>query len=91
VSLDNETSDFYSVIQVQAEDRVGLLYAISQALNDLDLNLVSAKIATEKGAAIDSFNVATAEGGKITDPRDQKLIEAQIEAAVRTHFTTPSN
>lgn len=89
VSLDNETSDFFTVIQVQTEDRVGLLHAIAQALTELDLDLVSAKIATEKGAAIDSFNVTTVDGEKIRGSQEQKLIVDRIEAAVRTHFTPP--
>jgi [protein-PII] uridylyltransferase len=82
IHFDNETSETRTIVQAEAEDRVGLLYAISQVLNDLDLDIYVAKISTEKGAAIDSFYIAEEDGGKITDPERQKTIERKLRAAI---------
>lgn len=82
IHFDNETSETRTIIQVEAEDRVGLLYAISQVLNDLDLDIYVAKISTEKGAAIDSFYVAEQDGSQITEPERQKAIERKLRAAI---------
>ena len=70
------------MIEVEAEDRVGLLFAISQALVGLRLDLILAKIVTEKGAAIDSFYVTEIGGGKILDPDRQDAIVKSLEEAV---------
>ena len=74
VSVDNRASQHFSVIDVRAEDRIGLLYAIASQLAALKLEITLAKVATEAHRAIDSFYV-TREGAKLTDP-------GQIEAAV---------
>ena len=49
----------YAVIDVETEDRVGLLYALSQTLSELRIDISVAKISTEKGAAMDSFGYAS--------------------------------
>lgn len=82
VHFDNETSETRTIVQVETEDRVGLLYAISQVLNDLELNIYVAKISTEKGAAIDSFYIAEEDGSKITEPERQRSIERKLRSAI---------
>ena len=82
LAFDNVTSESRTVMDVETEDRVGLLYAISQALHDLDLDLSVAKIVTEKGAAIDSFYVAEEDGSKIVAPDRQKQIERKLRSAI---------
>ena len=81
IEVDNETSDTRSVIDLQAEDRVGLLYDISRALADLNLNLSLAKILTEKGAAVDSFYATERHGGKILDPGRIKAVKHKLRLA----------
>ncbi|MEP6662529.1 MAG: [protein-PII] uridylyltransferase [Verrucomicrobiota bacterium] len=82
VDWDNETSETRTVLQIETEDRIGLLYAVSQALNDLHIDIHVAKVSTEKGAAIDSFYVAEDDGGKITAPERQKSIAKKLTAAI---------
>ncbi|MGA2751121.1 MAG: [protein-PII] uridylyltransferase [Verrucomicrobiota bacterium] len=83
VELDNTTSDFRTIIDIQAEDRVGLLYDISRALADLNVNVYLAKISTEKGAAIDSFYIAERGGSKVLDPERQKAVKHKLRHAVQ--------
>src|SRR5262249_376036 len=67
VNFDNEASESRTAIEVETEDRVGLLHVISQALAEVDLNITAAKIVTEKGAAIDTFYVSEQDGQKVLD------------------------
>jgi [protein-PII] uridylyltransferase len=82
IRFDNQTSDYYTVLEVQTEDRVGLLYMISQALSELRLEIAIAKIATEKGAAIDSFYVFIPDQGKITSSDHQREIMDKLRTAI---------
>jgi [protein-PII] uridylyltransferase len=82
VHFDNETSESRTAVEVETEDRVGLLHAISLGLAEMNLNISAAKIVTEKGAAIDTFYLNENEGGKILDPGRQSFIERKIRHAI---------
>ena len=79
ISIDSETHPVYTLVDIQTPDRLGLLYRILKILGGANLNIALSRIATEKGAAIDSFYVVNAEGRKIKDRESilnlQKLLE----------------
>jgi [protein-PII] uridylyltransferase len=89
IHFDNEASEARTLIEIETEDRVGLLYAISEVLAEFDLDISAAKILTEKGAAIDSFYVRELDGGKILAPERQKSIEGKLEKAIRSLDEAP--
>ncbi|MFA6544727.1 MAG: [protein-PII] uridylyltransferase [Limisphaerales bacterium] len=89
ILFDNETSDTRTVIDVETEDRVGLLYTLSQTLSELGLDISVAKISTEKGAAMDSFYVGEANGDKILSPVRQHAIEGRLRTAL-VNFDRPA-
>lgn len=66
VRIDNEISSQSTVIEVQTEDQLGLGYLIAKALADLGLNIISAKLSTERNHAFDVFYVQTHAGEKVT-------------------------
>jgi [protein-PII] uridylyltransferase len=80
VSVDNTASDFATVIEVGASDRLGLLYDITRTFADLKVDVHLAKVATYEGRVVDSFYVRDAIGGKLTDDPDE------IERALRVRL-----
>jgi [protein-PII] uridylyltransferase len=83
IYLDNDASETRTFIEVETEDRIGLLYTISQVFTELDLDISAAKIVTEKGAAIDSFYIREVDGGKILDMARQRAIEERLSKAIQ--------
>jgi [protein-PII] uridylyltransferase len=82
IRFDNEASDTRTLIEIETEDHLGLLYMISQTLAKLSVDIVRARIVTERGAAIDSFYVTELNGGKILSPERQLRIEDQLRTAI---------
>jgi [protein-PII] uridylyltransferase len=79
---DNDASETRTLIEIETEDRIGLLYTIAQTLTELELDISAARICTEKGAAIDSLYVQEIGGGKILAPERQKHIERRLRQAI---------
>ncbi len=91
IHFDNEVFDSRTLIEIQTEDRLGLLYAISQTFTELSLDISGARIVTERGAAIDSFYLSELDGGKVESPERRKLIERGLRQAIqRLGTATPS-
>jgi len=65
ISIDQRSSRTHSLLDVQTPDYPGLLYRIACAIADTGLNLVSARVTTEKGAALDTFYLCDKNGKKI--------------------------
>lgn len=82
ITFDNEISKSRTVIEVQTENRAGLLYTITNTLTELGLDISFAKISTEKGAAIDSFYVQDQSGRQITEPERLAQIETKLRDAL---------
>ncbi len=68
VEFDNEVSDSYTVVDVFATDKVGLLYQITRTLKELGLYIAVSKIATKVDQAADVFYIHDIFGQKIIDP-----------------------
>ena len=75
-------SETRTLIEIETEDHLGLLYMISQTLAKLAVDIVSARIVTERGAAIDSFYVCELNGGKIVSLERQVAIERRLREAI---------
>jgi [protein-PII] uridylyltransferase len=82
IQFDNSSSADRTLVEITTEDRVGLLYVISQALAELGLDISLAKISTEKGAAIDTFYVTHCYEGKITSPALQDKIRTKLMGVI---------
>ncbi|TAL10864.1 MAG: [protein-PII] uridylyltransferase [Nitrospirae bacterium] len=82
VQVDNDTSDRYTIIDVFADDRQGLLYVIARAIFDLGLSVHAARISTKLDQVVDVFYVTDRTGGKIVDLGRCKLISEEMTARI---------
>ena len=78
VEIDNVVSDRYTVIDVFATDKVGLLYEITRTLNELGLYIAVSKISTKVDQVADVFYVSDIFDQKITDPNKLENIRAVL-------------
>ncbi len=63
----NDPSSRFTLLEVQAADRLGLLYDLLGAINKVGVQVMLSRIATDKGAAFDSFYLVDRDGGRLTD------------------------
>lgn len=78
VTVDNDASDFFTVIEIGAADRIGLLYDITRTLADSGLDVHVAKVATYTGRVVDAFYVRDRLGRKVTDPAQATDVEGLL-------------
>ncbi len=79
VSCDNEASPSTTMIEIHAMDEPGLAHKIASALVSLRLDIVCAKIATEKSDALDVFYVTDADGLKLSESATRAVESALME------------
>lgn len=67
VIIDNDASDFFTIIEVFADDQAGLLFQITRTLSDFQLDIHIAKISTKADQIADTFYVRDLGGQKAED------------------------
>jgi [protein-PII] uridylyltransferase len=82
VTFDNRISDNATVIEVRAPDRIGVLYRITRAIAEVDLDIRSAKVQTQGPDVVDSFYLRDHNGEKVLDPGYLVEIERSILSAL---------
>ena len=85
VEIDNDASDYSTVVEVGGPDRIGLLYDITSALAELTLDVHLAKVATYEGRVIDAFYVRDSLGRKVTDPKQVHEIASTVRTRLGGH------
>jgi [protein-PII] uridylyltransferase len=78
VTINNQWSELYTVIEVSGLDRPGLLYQLTTALSKLNLNIASAHVATFGERARDVFYVTDLLGAQISAPTRQAAIKSAL-------------
>ena len=81
ILIDNSWSNRFTVIEASGLDRPGLLYDLTRAISDLNLNIASAHIATFGERAVDVFYVTDLVGHKITNTSREAAIRRRMRAA----------
>jgi len=77
VHLDQESSDKFTIIEVQAEDQLGLLYKITRVISGQGLDIHLAKVSTRANKVFDTFYLRDPEtGGKANSEKMSRLLKA---------------
>ena len=84
VKINNLDSDFYTIIEITGEDRLGILYEITDALTDFGCNFHFARISTLGNRIVDVFYVQDEYGEKI---KEKNKID-QLKRTVLQHLTS---
>ena len=80
--FDDAASTTATVVEVHARDRSGVLYRLSRAFAELDLDVRTAKIQTMGDLIVDAFYVTHADGALVTDPQLRAELERSLLHAV---------
>jgi len=83
VTSDNAASAASTVVEVRAEDTLGLLHRITAALFELELDVVAARVSTFGNQVVDAFYVRdAATGGKVLDQERLNRISNRVARAI---------
>ena len=82
VRADNSSSERFTILDIFAADRLGLLYTISRTLFELGLSVSVAKISTHLDQVVDVFYVTDREGRKIDNPERLEQIRRRLLEAI---------
>ena len=81
IGVHNDASDFFTVVEVGAPDRIGLLFDVTRTLAELHLDVHLAKVATYGHRVVDVFYVRDDLGRKVEDP--ERIAELERAVAAR--------
>jgi [protein-PII] uridylyltransferase len=78
VTINNQWSHRYTMVEVTGLDRPGLLYELTAAMSKLNLNIASAHVATFGERVVDVFYVTDLLGAQITSATRQAAIKRAL-------------
>ena len=90
VIVDNDASAYATLVEVRAPDAPGLLHRITAAIAGLDLDIVSARVATLGNAVVDTFYVL-ADGAKLPRPADAQKVQSALQSALEPALRLPKS
>ncbi len=82
VRVDNSSSDRFTILDVFAHDRLGLLYTITRTIFELGLSVHVAKIGTHLDQVVDVFYVTDQSGRKLFDEAQIAMLRETIKRAI---------
>ena len=86
VRFDNEATPDSTVLEVFGPDSMGLLYRLTRAMAEFQLDVSTAKISTLGADVVDAFYVTDRDGGKLEDADLQEEIRRSL-----LHALEPTN
>jgi [protein-PII] uridylyltransferase len=78
VGISNEVSDFYTVVDLSANDRLGLLYELTRTIAAHGLEVFLSRATTVLDQVADTFYLKTRDGKKLTDPQAIEALRCDL-------------
>jgi [protein-PII] uridylyltransferase len=91
IKVNNRDSDFYTIIEITGEDRLGILYEITQALTDHGCNISFARISTLGNRIVDVFYVQNEWGEKIVEKQKMENLRESLFRRLVSRETVDSS
>jgi [glutamine synthetase] adenylyltransferase / [glutamine synthetase]-adenylyl-L-tyrosine phosphorylase len=85
IEIDNEASERYTVLRIDALDTIGFLYELTNALAYSRVYIARVMVGSIGNRVRDTLYVTDADGHKITDPEKQR--ELRAATVLIKHFT----
>jgi glutamate-ammonia-ligase adenylyltransferase len=85
IEIDNETSERYTVLRIDAPDTIGFLYELTNALAYSRIYIARVLVSSAGNRVRDTLYVTDADGAKITSPEKQR--ELRAATVLIKHFT----
>lgn len=82
IMVDNDVTPSETVVEIQTDDRMGLLYTVAFEFYKLGLTIDRALISTHVDRVIDVFYIRDEDGGKIPSKEGLKEIETALRNAL---------
>jgi [protein-PII] uridylyltransferase len=82
VAVGNDESDFYTIVDIAANDRIGLLHDLTRVLADHGCEVYISKAATVLDQVTDTFYLKDREGRKLADPALLEKLEQDLTKVV---------
>lgn len=82
VYVDNDSSSQFTKVEVNASDRVGVLFAIARAIASLGLDIHLAQVDTYGTTTVDTFYLRHADGTRVESASDVAALRREISGAI---------
>ena len=82
VDVYHEISMQRTIVEVQARDQIGLLYRLAKAIFDFGFDITFARIGTERGVAIDTFYIESANHEAVEDTERLRSLRSALSEVI---------
>ncbi len=90
VRITNDESDFYTIADIRANDRLGLLHDLTRAISDRGLLIYISKASTILDQVSDTFYLKDHNGKKISDPDALEALRVDLLEVVSRDLDGPA-
>jgi [protein-PII] uridylyltransferase len=89
VKINNQDSDFFTIVEVTGENRLGVLYEMTEALTDFGCDIHFARISTLGNRIVDVFYVQDEWGEKVTEKNKVDQLKRTVSHRLAETFPVP--